>query len=484
MSDQRFLVLVLDGLRPDLVTPEIMPNLAAFRDQAAVLRNSRAQYPTHTRVNKVSFATGAPPAGHGIHFNKIFDPALNPDAVIDLGEYADVRGADSRSDLITASTIGQILAGAGRKFTLLYCGMSGAPWLLNYRADTVGQEHLSLGGYQYSTPAMAKGVEAKLGAMPASGGVDFERTRFAFAALTAFVEPEFKPDVTLIWSDEPDKSLHVDGLTGPDAMAALSHADSLVALAVAHWRATEGLNLVILSDHGHVETSARAPIGAILAGSGLPVTTDPAQKGALLLPFGSGGLYLRGLGEDALDDIVDFMQRQDWCGTLFTGDGPDGEGLIAGTFSKALASLDHARAPDLLFTLRRMDGNGERRFGHCVDAGDKTISGSTHGGLHREELATVAFAAGPAFKQAYISETPGGMIDIVPTILHVFGIDRPKSMVGRPLLDLLAGGGRTEDAEISLEAMTMRRGDYSQSVQFRRLRGRTIMEHGERHISA
>jgi hypothetical protein len=59
MSNNRFVIIVLDGLRPDLVTPERMPNLAAFKDQAATLAGSRALYPSHTRVNKTGRSSAA-----------------------------------------------------------------------------------------------------------------------------------------------------------------------------------------------------------------------------------------------------------------------------------------------------------------------------------------------------------------------------------------------------------------------------------------
>jgi predicted AlkP superfamily pyrophosphatase or phosphodiesterase len=474
VSESRFLVLVLDGLRPDLVTHEDMPNLAAFRDGGASLGLSRAQFPTHTRVNKTSFSSGSTPKHHGVHFNKIFDPALS-DQVIDLGDHADVAQADEQGRLITATTIGHALRDAERQFALVHCGMSGAPWLLNYRGDRIGQEHISMAGYQHSTAEAARLVSEELGDLPDPKGVNYNRSRFAFEAFRQVLYPSLAPQVGLIWSDEPDKSLHVDGLRGPVSKAAFMHIDALVGEVVGWWRQhadKDNLNLIIMSDHGHVETVGGYPIAEPMREAGLPITTDPNAPGALLLPFGSGGLYLRDQPKQVLFDMVEWLQAQDWCGNLFTADVDGANGIVPGTFSKALASLDHPRSPDLLFTLRRLPAAPpEFPFGRTLDPSGK---GSTHGGLHVEELSNICFAAGPDFKQRYRSETAGGIVDITPTILHVLGIDRPATMVGRALGDLLVDGAAPADAAAPVEEVTASAGRFRQRLNLRRLAGRNL----------
>ncbi|GLQ55811.1 hypothetical protein GCM10010862_30700 [Devosia nitrariae] len=475
MSESRFLVLVLDGLRPDLVTSRDMPNLAAFRDRGASLTLSKAQFPTHTRVNKTSFSSGSTPKHHGVHFNKIYDPNLAPDQVIDLGDHADVEKADSQGRLITATTIGHALRDAGHQFALVHCGMSGAPWLLNYRGDRIGQEHVSMAGYGHSTAEAARLVFEELGDLPDPKGVNYNRSRFAFEAFKSVLYPSLKPQVGLIWSDEPDKSLHVDGLRGPVSKAAFMHIDALVGDVVSWWQARadrDSLNLIILSDHGHVETIGGYPIGEMMRDAGLPVTIDPTQKGALLLPFGSGGVYLRDQPRQVLADIVEWMQGHDWSGNLFTDDLDGVNGVISGTFSKALASIDHPRAPDLVFTLRRLPAQPpEFPFGRSLDPSGK---GSTHGGLHNEELTNICFAAGPDFKEGYRSETAGGIVDITPTILDVLGVTKPDTMVGRALGDLLINGAEPADARAGVEAVSVDAGSYRQTLSLRRLTGRNM----------
>ena len=45
-TEQRHLLIVLDGLRPDYVTPEVMPNLHALGERGVVFTNHHAVYPT------------------------------------------------------------------------------------------------------------------------------------------------------------------------------------------------------------------------------------------------------------------------------------------------------------------------------------------------------------------------------------------------------------------------------------------------------
>lgn len=477
MTDTRFVMLVLDGLRPDMVTAQTMPNLAAFRDAGAWLGNSRAQYPTQTRVNKVSFATGSTPRHHGIHFNKIHDPALSRDRFIDLGVAADVQDAVSRAPLVTSPTLGMVLAEVNRGFALIHCGASGAPFLLNYRGEEHGQHHLSMAGLEYSTPKMAELIEARMGPLPGPDGVNLDRSAFALRAFRDVIYPELRPDVTVIWSDEPDKSEHVDGLRGPVTNAAIRHADALVGEIVDWWQhtgATDDVNLLIVSDHGHVEISRTLPLARLMTEAGWPLTTDPARPGALLLPF--GGVYLRDQPEQVLHDLAGWMQEQDWCGSLFTADRDGIAGIVDGTFSKALASVDHPRAPDLLFTLRRFAGDATHPYGHCLSPGTGAAAGSTHGGAHEGELRNTFFAAGPLFRAAHRSEMSGGLIDVVPTILEAYGIAQPDTMAGRPLSGLLDGG--QDVAPEPIETRTVSAGAYTQHLQFRRLERRTVLEGG------
>src|SRR5436190_6296585 len=80
------LVIVGDGLRPDYVTPEVMPRLVRLGQRGVVFRSHHAVFPTVTRVNASSFVTGAYPEAHGLLGNTIYIPNANATKGLDTGE--------------------------------------------------------------------------------------------------------------------------------------------------------------------------------------------------------------------------------------------------------------------------------------------------------------------------------------------------------------------------------------------------------------
>ena len=58
MARPRFLIILFDGLRPDLVRADTAPHLHAFRRGWCTLPNAAATFPSETRVQVSSFVTG------------------------------------------------------------------------------------------------------------------------------------------------------------------------------------------------------------------------------------------------------------------------------------------------------------------------------------------------------------------------------------------------------------------------------------------
>src|SRR5262245_6090371 len=82
----RVVVVVMDGLRPDMVTAGLMPQLHAFATQNRWFRDARSVFPSMTRVATASIATGAPPAVHGIVGNAFYCPAVTRDFILDTAQ--------------------------------------------------------------------------------------------------------------------------------------------------------------------------------------------------------------------------------------------------------------------------------------------------------------------------------------------------------------------------------------------------------------
>src|SRR5262249_9012941 len=82
-APRRHLLIVVDGLRPDYVTAEVMPNLTALGKRGVVFNRHHSVYPTVTRVNASSISTGAYPEAHGLLGNTVYFSKVNPANVLD-----------------------------------------------------------------------------------------------------------------------------------------------------------------------------------------------------------------------------------------------------------------------------------------------------------------------------------------------------------------------------------------------------------------
>ena len=112
---RRHLLIVLDGLRPDYVTPELMPNLHALGQRGVVMTRHHGVYPTVTRVNASSISTGAYPDVHGLMGSSIFFPDVDPGRFLNTGDRANLLRVEEATGrpLLTATTMGEVLAAAG-----------------------------------------------------------------------------------------------------------------------------------------------------------------------------------------------------------------------------------------------------------------------------------------------------------------------------------------------------------------------------------
>ena len=57
----RAFVMVWDGMRPDLISPELTPNLWRLTQSGVRCLDSHAVFPTVTRINSASLSTGCSP---------------------------------------------------------------------------------------------------------------------------------------------------------------------------------------------------------------------------------------------------------------------------------------------------------------------------------------------------------------------------------------------------------------------------------------
>src|SRR5581483_10836954 len=109
--------MVWDGMRPDLISPELTPNLARLAEGGVRLRDSHAVFPTVTRINSASLATGCQPARHGILGNSLYLPAIDGQASVNMGDHrvlaalAKLQGGR----IVQRDTLADLVGAAGGK---------------------------------------------------------------------------------------------------------------------------------------------------------------------------------------------------------------------------------------------------------------------------------------------------------------------------------------------------------------------------------
>jgi phosphonoacetate hydrolase len=203
----KIVVVVFDGLRPDMVTADLMPHLRAFADESCWFREARSVFPAMTRVATASIATGAPPAVHGIVGNNFYFPAVTRDFILDTASPEDIALAERvlGEPLVGAETFADRLAANGKSMAVVHAGSAGSAYAINPRAAANGHWTFSVLGEAYTrTPQAVRDVVARFGPLPARTLPRFEETEYATRIFVEHVLADLDPDVALIWFNEPD----------------------------------------------------------------------------------------------------------------------------------------------------------------------------------------------------------------------------------------------------------------------------------------
>lgn len=450
----RFVLIALDGLRPDMVSPQSTPHLAALAAAGTRFANARSVFPSETRVATPSLVTGCRPGGHGMVANTLFDASVAPDRLLRTKLVEDVLAmAQGRESPLLKPTLGERLAEAGMSFALVSAGTAGAAQLLHPAAERLGLFRWNVEDTAGETAAL---MRDRFGPTPPHAVPNLPRLRHTARILLEHVLPERRPDVTLVWLSEPDISFHWGGLLAPHSREALRAADAFLGEVVA-WRDVQPdaaeIMLVVLSDHGHVTGRGKLSLAAELnragfrAGTGLSPDVD-----VVVAPAAAPGLWFRDIG--LAPQVAAWLATQPWCGPLLARDPailpPDA------ALPLSLLGSGHARSADLVVTFAGSEAADEWGLpGHApFDAPDVPEGGGMHGGLHRAELATVLVMAGGPLRRGAIVDAPCDLTDIAPTVLHLLGLG-VDGMEGRALSE---AWDPAADASPRREVLHMARG--------------------------
>ncbi len=449
VAPPHFLIVSFDGLRPDLISPDLTPNLCRLQAKGVTLARHRTVYPSETRTAFPSLVTGATVDRHGMVGNEYFDRISSPPRSVDTADARLLRELDRppRRPLFGTPTLGEVLAAHGGSLAVLATNTPGTTCLFNHRAEDLGHVRLSGHFRDASTPAAilreAEECFGPLPPLPRQGEPDLDAQTWITSAFLDLVWPRLRPDVTVLSYGEPDSCSHANGVGAAKTVAAIAHCDQEFSRVMDWWEAegrAMGVHIVAVSDHGHVTGHTRVSVHACIRQAGFsPGAAVGPDVDVVVVPGQVGALYLPSVTPSRVTRLTEALMAQPWCGAVFTRPKNDLEGVAPGSLGSHLVFARHARSPDVAFSFRaddRMDPYG--LVGGAFYDGGQAPGTGVHGGLHPKELAAVGIVAGAAFlAHGSVSTRPSGICDVMPTVLHVLGIDGPRTMTGRVLTETL-----------------------------------------------
>ena len=459
------LVIVVDGLRPDYVTPDVMPRLSRLGQRGIVFNAHHAVFPTVTRVNASSFVTGAYPGAHGLLGNTIYVPSVDANRGLDTGDRNNLeRVARAEGRLLTAPTLGELLQGAGMKLLAVSSGSTGSAFLLNHTVSGGAIVHTD-----YTLPlALGADVAATLGPVPAHATPNDAQNQRAIDAYLRVGLDTIHPDVTLMWLNDPDGSAHENGIGAPVTRTSLSLVDGGIGRIEDTLRAKgllDSTNIIVTSDHGFSTHTGEFRLESLVE----PFARTMAD-GTKDIVVAEGAIYLRAGSDPArLNAIVSALQRRPEVGAIFTKPSAKGgnEGIVPGTFSFDVVRWNHPRSGDIL-----VSANWSARTNSAGFAGTTTEPGvAGHGSSSPFDIHNTLIAAGPDFRERATSDAPTANVDIAPTLLRLLGLPVSSAMTGRVIEEGLRNGRSAPAVTHAVETVTSADGRYVLSAQFSSVAG-------------
>ena len=401
--------MIIDGLRADMVTPTLTPNLCQIARTGRLFRQHRSVFPSATRVNSASIATGCLPITHGLFGNAIAldeGDGLKPVSVGSPDFRERLRAATGRT--LLAPTLAEHVADIG-----------GANIYSNSSAGAAHLQDPDGHGWLYHrsgshAPGLVPLPSDSMQSITYDASGDVETvTQFCDALLSSTETPLF-----IAWVCEPDHSQHALEL-GCEAHHAIIRGSDTCAGRVK--KAVDALRqrgddvlFVLGSDHGHETVDTVVPIEALLVKAGLKAATDSSD--VVLASSGMGALiYLAAHAEAQSGRIAQWLSEQNWCGGVYAGDALEDIGLAP------RGGLAIAFSMGKRNTVNR---HGIPGFGHV--AGDRFMPSNTpghgqHGGLGPYETRPFLIVEGGNFSVG-TSDEATCTIDIAPTLLRHLGL--------------------------------------------------------------
>ena len=434
-SQRRVLIIGADGLRPDLLDPELMPSVASLSATGVHYADHHAVYPSHTRVNMSALTTGTTPGHHGIVANTMLVPDAREDHIIDTGNYQHLDALDAHSggNTLFVPALDDVLAESGARVAVAGTGTSGSNvlWTRNHRSRIVNTNSAFGIADLYD-------LRDKLGEIPAPVTPHLERLKYVTRAVTDIYLPDDKNRVIVMWLAEPDSSLHYFGIGSPEMYQAMKGVDESVGTIVDRMEQLgirDQFDIFFISDHGHSTVRAHNTLREYLIEAG-------RELGGHLPPLATASDYIyakpgtREPSATELAPLVEWLHSQDWVDVVLAGQ-EDGTSL-PGVLPLSALWNGHTNVRRPLLAVSPTWGDDPNQFGipgYVASLTTQAALKSSHGSASPFDMHATFIANGPSFQEGVISTIPTGATDLAPTVLSLLGIAGPSDVDGRVLTE-------------------------------------------------
>ena len=411
---RRAILVVCDGLRADMITPALTPNLCQFAKQAKTFRNHRGVFPSTTRTTSASIATGCQPRRHGLEGNCVALDEGEGLVAMSVGPPAfRDRLKRATGQTLRVPTLAQRLAGEGD--CIVFSNVS--------PGAAIFQDPDGYGWMYHREVAYGPGRkgQAPLGVSHDANGDRVMTERFIGEIIT-----ERRPALAVLWQCEPDHTQHAQPLGSPAHLRAIAAADTSAGKVMEALSSSDDDTLLIVaSDHGHETTGEIIPLETMLIEAGFKA--DVSSTDVVVASNGlSASIYIEETARGCLPDMLDFLKGDSRI-----------EQVISGT---ALETVGHRADTPLAIAVtgRRTDETNEFGVPGIASAFEDPLSSDTlvgcgqHGGLSRFEQHPFLLIKGEGFEPGAAQDDVTSAVDIAPTILR--HLEMPSdTMDGAPL---------------------------------------------------
>ncbi len=420
---KKILIIGLDGLQMNQINDLQSPNLNKFKNNGFSFENHHSTFPTVTRSNAASIVTGVNPGTHGIVGNTMVFKEYDSEIILPV-LYSEMLDVYNRTgEILLVPSLSEILSDNGLSFMVLNSGTSGNAIIQNTEIiknkQTTFHRDINLDKNEYSN------LPDNIHEWPEQSIPDYDSTNHIINILNGLDESNLS-DVSIIWFDEPDKSQHNFGLNEKESNKALKHVDNLFGKII-DFVDQNSLDptIMLISDHGYSRISDVIDIQKELH-SDFPGYLFAENGGSFLVYTKRGQIF------DPI--LINEIISKPWAGPIIAG---NNKISFNGIHNYDLFANPGKRNPDLFVSMNweKLD-NLKNIKGQVYSTSLKKGLGN-HGSISPQEIHNSLVIGGKRIKVDQSTYLPSSNVDILPTVLTLLGIDIPKHLEGRALLECL-----------------------------------------------